>query len=204
MNRLRFPLFYLGTFVISAIALGAAAPAACGQIDLHNPLLRSQTTGPVGEAGPGGTPPSALTAPHLKPAAQSRAGDIYAKKNIRALMSRVFAWQVANPVEINAKNNNLWARAAFYAGVMAAFRATGDREYFRQALAWAEGRGWKLGDRPRHADDQAPGQTFLELYLLQKDPSRIAHTRSTLDAMVSSPRPGREDWWWCDALFMAP
>jgi rhamnogalacturonyl hydrolase YesR len=22
--------------------------------------------------------------------------------------------------------------------------------------------------------------------------------------MLASPRPGREDWWWCDALFMAP
>jgi rhamnogalacturonyl hydrolase YesR len=32
----------------------------------------------------------------------------------------------------------------------------------------------------------------------------IAHTRATLDAMVAAPRPGREDWWWCDALFMAP
>ncbi|HYJ46442.1 MAG TPA: glycoside hydrolase family 88 protein, partial [Pyrinomonadaceae bacterium] len=52
--------------------------------------------------------------------------------------------------------------------------------------------------------DQAPGQTFLELYLLKKEPRMMAHTRSTLDAMMSSPRPGREDWWWCDALFMAP
>ena len=119
-------------------------------------------------------------------------------------MSRVFRWQVSNPVGINIQNQNLWARAAFYAGVMAAYRATGDIEYFRKALAWGESRGWKLGDRPRHADDQAPGQTFLELYLLKKDPVMIAHAKSTLDEMVSSPRPGREDWWWCDALFMAP
>jgi rhamnogalacturonyl hydrolase YesR len=32
----------------------------------------------------------------------------------------------------------------------------------------------------------------------------IAHTRATLDEMMSAPMPGREDWWWCDALFMAP
>ena len=132
------------------------------------------------------------------------AGDIYSKPAVRAVMRKVSGWQVAHPVEIDAENNNLWARAAFYAGVMAAFRSTGEREYLEQATRWAESRGWKLGDRPRHADDQAPGQTYLELYLLKKDPAMIAHTRATLDAMIAGPRPGREDWWWCDALFMAP
>ena len=130
--------------------------------------------------------------------------DIYAGNNIRAAMARVFQWQVANPVRINEENQNLWARAAFHAGVMDAYRATGDRRYLEGAAKWAEGRGWKLGDRPRHADDQAPGQTYLEIYLLKKDPAMIAHTKATLDAMIASPRPGREDWWWCDALFMSP
>jgi len=119
-------------------------------------------------------------------------------------MRRVFDWQAAHPVGINAENNNLWARAAFYAGVMAAYRATGERAYVEQATRWAESRGWRLGDRPRHADDHAPGQTYLEIYLLKKDPAMLANTKTTLDAMVAGPRPGREDWWWCDALFMAP
>ena len=133
-----------------------------------------------------------------------RADDLYSKRSVRAVMRRVFDWQVAHPVEINARNENLWARAALYAGVMAAHRSTGDAAYLEQATRWAEGRGWKLGDRPRHADDHAPGQTYLELYFLKKDPAMIAHTKATLDAMVAGPRPGREDWWWCDALFMAP
>jgi unsaturated rhamnogalacturonyl hydrolase len=126
------------------------------------------------------------------------------KSSVRAAMKKVFEWQAANPVAINQENNNLWARAAFYAGVMAAYRSTGDREYLGRAMSWAEGRGWKLGERPRHADDQSPGQTYLELYMLRKDPSMIAHTRATLDEMIRAPRAGREDWWWCDALFMSP
>jgi unsaturated rhamnogalacturonyl hydrolase len=141
-------------------------------------------------------------------AAQGRSekagGDIYSKRSVRALMQKVFDWQVAHPVEINERNANLWARAAFYAGVMSAGRATGDRRYAEQAARWAESRGWKLGERPRHADDHAPGQTYLELYMLKRDPRMIEHTRSVIDAMVAAPRPGREDWWWCDALFMAP
>ena len=139
-----------------------------------------------------------------KPAARSRTVDIYARKNIRTAMARVFEWQVANPVELNAKNNNLWARAAFYTGIMAAYLTTGDKKYLQQAMQWAVSREWKLGERPRHADDQAPAQTYLDLYLLRKDPLMIAHTKATVDAMLSSPRPGREDWWWCDSLFMAP
>src|ERR687894_2532658 len=116
---------------------------------------------------------------------QKAGGDLYSKKSVRAVMQKVFEWQVANPVEINALNNNLWARAAFYAGVMSAGKATGDPRYAEQATRWAESRGWKLGERPRHADDHAPGQTFLELYTLKKDPARIEHTRSVIDAMIA-------------------
>jgi rhamnogalacturonyl hydrolase YesR len=87
---------------------------------------------------------------------------------------------------------------------MAAYGTTGNKKYLEQATRWAESRHWKLGERPRHADDQAPGQTFLELYLLKKDPAKIANTKDTLDEMIKTPKQGREDWWWCDALFMAP
>src|SRR6267142_6937689 len=116
--------------------------------------------------------------------------DIYSRKSIAAIMNRVYDWQIANPVEINQKNNNLWARAAFYTGIMAAYSTTHQEKYFQQAMRWAEGREWKLGERPRHADDQSPGQTYLELYLLKKDPVMIAHTKSTLDAMLSNSKPG--------------
>jgi unsaturated rhamnogalacturonyl hydrolase len=133
-----------------------------------------------------------------------RKDDIYSRQYISAIMGRVYDWQISNPVEINQRNNNLWARAAFYTGIMAAYSRTHDKKYLEQAVKWAEGRQWKLGERPRHADDQSPGQTYLELYLLKKDPAMIAETKSTIDAMINAPKPGREDWWWCDALFMAP
>src|SRR5215204_4707572 len=113
-------------------------------------------------------------------------GDIYSNKSVRAFMRRVFEWQVAHPVEIDALNNNLWARAVFYAGVMSAGRATGDSRYAEQATRWAESRNWKLGDRPRHADDHTPGQTYLELYMLKKDPRMIEQTKSVIDAMAAS------------------
>jgi rhamnogalacturonyl hydrolase YesR len=68
---------------------------------------------------------------------------------------------------------------------------------------------WKLRSHLPNADDQSVGQTYLELYLLKKDPAMIAPTKQELDAILAAPRgsriPGKEiDWWWCDALFMAP
>ena len=133
---------------------------------------------------------------------QSKKEDIYSKKYIRTVMERVYDWQIANPVGINEKS--LWARATFYPGIMAAYRTTGNKKYLEQALKWSEGREWKLGPRPRHADDQSMAQTYLELYFMKKDPMRIAHSKEIFDAMISDPKPGRVDWWWCDALFMAP
>src|SRR6267378_6039949 len=116
-----------------------------------------------------------------------RKEDIYSRRYVAAIMNRVYDWQIANPVEINQRNSNLWARAAFYTGIMAAYSTTHREQYFQQAVKWAEGREWKLGERPRHADDQSPGQTYLELYLLKKDPVKIAHTKSTMDAMLNDP-----------------
>ena len=130
--------------------------------------------------------------------------DIHSRKYIRQIMERVSDWQIAHPVIINSENRNLWARAALYTGIMAAHATTKDKKYLQDATRWAESREWKLGERPRHADDQAPGQTYLELHLLKKHPERIAATRATLDEMLRTPQPGRVDWWWCDALFMAP
>src|SRR5215210_5032099 len=63
--------------------------------------------------------------------------DLYSKKSVRAVMQKVFEWQVAHPVEIDALNNNLWARAAFYAGVMSAGKAAGDPRYAEQTTRWA-------------------------------------------------------------------
>lgn len=130
--------------------------------------------------------------------------DVYKKNYIRQVMKKVCDWQLANPVDLNLKNENDWARAAFYTGVMATYRATGDEKYLREAMKWSESFDYKLAQRMRHADDQAKGQTYLEIYEIRKDPHMITDIRNTFDSLILNPKPGREDWWWCDALFMAP
>ncbi len=60
------------------------------------------------------------------------------------------------------------------------------------------------GGEARFADNEACIQVYAELYEMDKDPARIAPSRAIMDAQIATPKPGRLEWWWCDALFMAP
>src|SRR5215203_3062949 len=78
-----------------------------------------------------------------------RSGDVYSGKVIKATMEKVCAWQLANPVPFNVKNENDWARAAFYTGVMATYGTTGNEKYLREAMKWSESFNYKLAQRLR-------------------------------------------------------
>src|SRR3982074_798525 len=95
------------------------------------------------------------------------------------------------------------------AAVGNAMRKGGDSRYRDAMEAMGKKFDWQLRSHLPDADDQSVGQTYLELYLLKKDPAMMAPTRSELDALLPEPhvskRPGKPViWWWCDALFMAP
>ena len=98
-----------------------------------------------------------------------------------------------------------WVRGAFFTGVMALVEATSDTKYIDAASTWGARKNWEL-DIPdtRHADWQCIGQVYLELYLMKRDPAMLAGIKRNVDAQVAAPRPGRVEWWWCDALYMAP
>ena len=127
-------------------------------------------------------------------------------------MKKVFRWQltslpghwVTSQGEIRTIQNNGWIRGTFYIGVMAAYHATQDDEYLDAVFIWAEDNHWQPGSRKRHADDHCVGQIYSELFLLRKDPRMLDPIRETFDKLIDDPKLGREEWWWCDALFMAP
>ncbi len=107
---------------------------------------------------------------------------------------------------------NKWTEATFYIGVMAAYLATTDSTYLGDATAWATTNRWTLlGSPTRSADNQCAGQVYEDIYLtnpIAANTTMVAKTKTSIDAMVASPMPGIvqnvDDWWWCDALFMAP
>ncbi len=115
-----------------------------------------------------------------------------------------------------------WKVGTYYSGLYAAYQATGDEAFREKALAWCEAANWTLSENHFFADDICAAQTFLDVYLDEKDPSMIADTAAALEPYFGKetidrkqlghavwkgdPRPftGRNVWWWCDSLYMAP
>jgi unsaturated rhamnogalacturonyl hydrolase len=122
-------------------------------------------------------------------------------------MRKVADWQLerAQPYF-----DRIWTWSVLYSGFMAASDSLGDPKYRDAMQAMGQKFDWKLRSHLPNADDQSIGQTYLELYLLKKDPAIFKPTQEELDAILAAPAKatipaGKEmTWWWCDALFMAP
>lgn len=125
------------------------------------------------------------------------------RQQIRMLMEKVSSWQLSHLAYVDGING--WGTSVFYIGLMSAYQATEDEVFTLPCLWWGSGNKWKIKDRPRNADDQNAGQVYTELYLTKEENEKwIADVKQAVDVMIANPKPGREDWFWCDALFMAP
>jgi len=98
---------------------------------------------------------------------------------------------------------NIWTRGVYYEGLMALYTIDPQKKYYNYAVEWAEKHKWGLrnGLTTRDADDQCCGQTYIDLYLTDKQPERIRDIKACIDNMVKSEK--KNDWSWIDALQMA-
>jgi len=151
------------------------------------------------------------TAPLPDSSAPSADSGAPAATAVLAIMKEAANYQIdAGPGAGNADWVNKWTESVFYMGVMATYTATRDATYLAAASTWATRNEWTLlagTTKPptRSADNQSAGQVYTEIYLL--DPvvaNEIKNSQASIDAMIADPNPGHVDWWWCDALFMAP
>jgi rhamnogalacturonyl hydrolase YesR len=157
---------------------------------------KTQTSAEKIVADAGDTPESAgMLATGLSPA--------LTHKEIQRVMKTVADWQIKQSA---TKANQDWTYAPLYLGLLATSKTTGDAKYHDFVLASSQSFQWKLwADRPFHADDEAIGQTYEALYEEHPAPLRIADTKATFDNLLKrTDDPGKDLWWWCDALFMAP
>jgi rhamnogalacturonyl hydrolase YesR len=143
----------------------------------------------VGDS-PDVAPPSAHLSAALKP------------DDIAKAMRKVGDWEL----ERTRKNfNQDWTFAAMYAGFVTAGEKLPEPRYENAMMSVGKKFAWKLGPREDHADDQAIGQTYLDLYHRHHDARMIAPMRKQFDSLMKQPDdPKKPVWWWCDALFMAP
>jgi unsaturated rhamnogalacturonyl hydrolase len=126
----------------------------------------------------------------------------FKRKAIEAAMRKVGDWELQRSRPYFSQD---WTFAALYTGLMAASKTLPEPRYQDAMMQVGNMFDWQLGPRLLHADDQAIGQAYLELYREHHDPKMIAPTRERFDALMKSPDdPQKPVWWWCDALFMAP
>ena len=113
----------------------------------------------------------------------------------------------ATEIPIPAKNkiypSNIWTRAVYYEGLMALYNIDKKKAYYGYAVEWGEKHNWNLrgGIATRNGDNQACGQTYIDLYLLDKKEERIKNIKASVDSMMATDKI--DDWWWIDAFQMA-
>ena len=123
-------------------------------------------------------------------------------KEIRKAMQKVGSWEL--PRTESAFNAD-WTFAALYAGFLAAGQTLQDEKYETAMIGMGNKLHWQLGPDETHADHQAVGQTYLELYLRHHDAGMLAPTKERFyRTILLKDDPAKPLWWWCDALFMAP
>jgi unsaturated rhamnogalacturonyl hydrolase len=141
------------------------------------------------------TVPASSVAQTINPAPLSR-------KSILNTMRRACAYQM-EAQKVNRDNN--WIRSTFYTGVLALYETTHERQYLDASLQWAESFEWKLAPgAPFFADNQCCIQVYADLARITQSPQKLAYAEAMYANEAHQTKPGRELWWWCDALFMAP
>jgi rhamnogalacturonyl hydrolase YesR len=111
---------------------------------------------------------------------------------------------VGRPIVTNkTRPSNIWTRGVYYEGLMGLYKIDAKKQYLDYAVSWGEFHKWGLrnGIKTRNGDDQCCGQTYIDLYLLDKKEERIRDIKASMDNLVNSDKV--DDWSWVDALQMA-
>lgn len=132
---------------------------------------------------------------------------------VQAAMRKVADWELARSQAFFTQN---WTWSILYTGFMASARELQDSRYSQAMEQMADKFQWQLGAEDPVGrgwpdnNDQALGQTYLELYSLAPAAKKIEPTRKALDTALQTvypPAPPDQSpitWSWCDTLFMGP
>jgi rhamnogalacturonyl hydrolase YesR len=113
----------------------------------------------------------------------------------------------AKPIFVPSRSrtwpSHIWTRAVYYEGLMALYSVDKKKAYYNYAFDWSAKHNWSLRDgiKTRNGDNQACGQTYIDLYLIDKDKSHIDSIKASIDKMMQTDKI--DDWHWVDAIQMA-
>ncbi|MEJ2614291.1 MAG: glycoside hydrolase family 88 protein [Ignavibacteriaceae bacterium] len=146
-----------------------------------------------------------VTVPLLKAQNSLNKADILKKMNLaNDYFMNKWPDPTINIVTDKSRPSNIWTRAVYYEGLMALYTIDPKDTIYNYAVRWAEGHNWEPaygGTTTRIGDNQACGQTYIELYQIDPQPQRIEKIKTDIDNMINSSKI--DDWWWIDALQMA-
>jgi unsaturated rhamnogalacturonyl hydrolase len=158
--------------------------------------------------------PAAPVATVAPPAAKAPVAPSFSDAIEPAALMRVMSaaadWQLTHPSQWKS---DLWHPAAFWTGLSVFANLSSDPKYFEAIRKNSEGNGWKPAARPLHADDQAISQSYLAMYIAERDRRMIAPTLERLDQHLKNAwaeplewkdKINEREWAWCDSLFMEP
>lgn len=100
--------------------------------------------------------------------------------------------------------SNIWTRGTYYEGLMALYKLKPDPDYLHYAVSWGEFHKWGLrnGVKTRNGDDQCCGQTYIDLYIMDRSKEeRIRDIKTCIDNMIATDKI--DDWSWIDAIHMS-
>ncbi|GAB2806129.1 glycoside hydrolase family 88/105 protein [Ferruginibacter profundus] len=111
------------------------------------------------------------------------------------------------PIFVPSRNrtwpSHIWTRAVYYEGLMALYSVDKQKAYYNYAVDWSAKHNWSLRDgiKTRNGDNQACGQTYIDLYKIDKNKTHIDSIKASVDLMLQSSKI--DDWHWVDAIQMA-
>lgn len=100
--------------------------------------------------------------------------------------------------------SNIWTRAVYYEGLMGIYEIDPQERYYKYAHDWGSFHKWgfRSGNETRNADDYCAGQTYIDLYLIDKNEKYIADTKHCIDNLIDLGEESNPDWSWIDAIQM--
>jgi len=122
-------------------------------------------------------------------------------------------WQATHSPEERA----FWDNAAYYTGNMEAYKLLGHAKWLEYSDKWCRHNDWKGAkekdpkkwkyknygegqDYVLFGDWQICFQTYIDMYMMNPDPYKIARAKEVMDYECAQPQ--NDFWWWADALYM--
>jgi rhamnogalacturonyl hydrolase YesR len=121
------------------------------------------------------------------------------------LANNYFMTKWSDPgVNIDASHpSHIWTRAVYFEGLMALHAVDPQPRYYDYAVKWGSSHAWGIngGTTTLSADNQCAGQTYIDLYNIDKQAVRIRDIETTMSRTLTIT--DMTDWSWIDAIQMA-